>query len=204
MFLSSIFLLGDYKLQRVLYWFVYLFFVFSSKRSDKLENSWKFGIQNSFFLIQCDKHLPHHYISMCTPNIFFLYEKYVHIEFSYFGSCMNTSAQTKKCPTSCARSLQSSIMTPIFYVDFWMISPLSKNYEEYFYKMYNFLLHCFTGEVLSFPIMVPAWILQLQQKNAQPLVQDPCKAEPFVDRTEMSIPRNVKWKGKLVGKSSFF
>ena len=50
---------------------------------------------------------------------------------------MNTSAPTEKCSTSCARSLQSSIMTLppyIFYVDFWMISPLSKNYEEYFLK----------------------------------------------------------------------
>ena len=58
----------------------------------------------------------------------------------------------------------------------WMISPLPKIWGI-FLQMYNFLLHCFTGEVLSFPIMVPAWILQLQQKNAQPLVQDPCKAQ---------------------------
>jgi len=29
------------------------------------------------------------------------------IEFSHYGSCMNTSAPTEKCPTSCARSLQS-------------------------------------------------------------------------------------------------
>ena len=30
---------------------------------------------------------------------------------------------------------------------------------------------------IEFFIMVPVWILQLQQKNAQPLVQDPCKAQ---------------------------
>ena len=112
----------------------------------------------------------------------------------------------KKCPTSCARSLQSSIMTlPPLHILCWLLNEydFAKKLWRIYLQIYNFLLHCFTGEVLSFHIMVPAWILQLQQKNAQPLVQDPCKAEPFVARTETSIPRNVKWKGKLVGKSPF-
>ena len=152
MFLSSIFLLGDYKLQRVLYWFVYLFFVFSSKRSDKLENSWKFGIQNSFFLIQCDKHLPYHYISMCTPNIFFIWEVCTYWVFlfwflhEYFGS-------NKK-------NVQPLVQDPC-KAQLW--PPYSMLTFEWFHLCQKIMKNIFTKCITSFYIVLQAkyWVFPL-------------------------------------------
>ena len=62
----------------------------------------------------------------------------------------------------------------------------------------------FTDEASSSPITAVAWTVQPRRKNAHPLVQDLFLVEQFVARTEMSIPRNVTWKGKLVGKCPFF
>ena len=38
-------------------------------------------------------------------------------------------------------------------------------------------MYIFYRRSIEYSIMVPAWILQLQQKNAHPRVQDPCKTQ---------------------------
>ena len=89
---------------------------------------------------------------------------------------INYFSSNRKMPILLCKTLAKLNYDPPPYIlHFWINMTLLKNNEEYFLQIHNFLLHFFTGEVSSFPIMVPAWILQLQQKNAQPLVQDPCK-----------------------------